>query len=282
MKRLAIVACALALTASAHAVAASQNSGLAISPLRSYPTQDPGTTTSNSIALYNQSDKPLAVSLDTEMFRTINENYDYSFSPVGNQSWIKFASGQLNLGARSSQQVAYQIAVPASVKPGGYYYVITATTSQPASNKNFTELKRVGSLIYLNVSGQIVKNVKMVGVDLPWFSISTHPTLAARLANSGSTHELVSVVINAKSLPLKAPSQPNINGFVLPGTVRKMTKQLNLGFWPGIYTIDSQFSSTVSPVSHQTHHLIYLPIWLVAFLVCASLYGLWRRYLKRA
>ena len=266
------MAALITLALSGSALAAGGNSGLTISPLRSYPTQDPGVTTSSFVQITNSSKLPVEVDLGTQLFSTIDESYDYAFAPVGSQDWIRLASADINLAPGALQKVNYDVAVPASAKPGGYYFTIMATTKEPASSVNFTVLERVVSLIYLQVNGNITHKVSLLGIDIPLVTTNQNAPISARLSNSGGSHERAALALTSHYWPWGKPSNSVLQGLVLPSTIRRLSGTLPLNNLPGLYKTTVSFTPVQGGTTKTTHYILYFPVWFMIFIVFAISY----------
>lgn len=257
------------------------NIGLRITPLRAYPNQNPGDTTSSSITLTNLTSKPQTVSLGAEVFKVTNQEYDYDFEPSYTAKWIQFADKQVTLGVNQKQTVAYNLAVPANATPGGHYFVLLAATNPTISSSHINEVRRVASLVYLQVNGQLNKQSRLLSASLPWFSSSPTIPLTTQVADTGNTHIRARVGVFATRQPFgRQTILAQLDSLILPSTVRKITGTVMLPNVPGLYKLDMQYSSPTGSPMTISHYVLYVPLWLgltVILVIAASGLIFWYR-----
>ena len=261
--------------------AAKPDIGLRITPLRSYPTLDPGATSDDSITLTNLTPKPQTISLSSEIFKVTDEEYDYDFEPSDTAQWIRFVDTQITLGVNQSQAIAYSLAVPANATPGSHLLVLLAATNPTISSSHINEVSRVASLVYLQVNGQLNKQSRLLSASLPWFSSSPSIPLTTQVADTGNTYTQARVGVYATRQPFgRADNLAQLDNLILPSTVRKVSGTVTLPKVPGLYKVDTQYSSPSGTPMTISHYVLYLPAWLqlvlLAWLVGGGLV-IWRR-----
>ena len=252
---------ALALLLPLRAVAAANPVGLEVYPLRSRPSQNPGDTSSGQITIANHTKGKLSVTMSVERFNVTNEDYDYRFSKGSNTDWVRLADNSVVLEPSASKNIAYSLAVPDNASPGGYYFAIFASSASGVSGTNFNEIKRVASLVYLQVNGNLNRKLNLLGVDVPWLVI--HPALPvdSRLANQGNIHLEASLRMTTQPLFGRVSAPVVMQGLILPSTIRKIHSVLPLPKWPGLYHLRVQYSPPQGGTQVIQHTLIYLPLW---------------------
>lgn len=242
--------------------------GLQVRPLRAYPTQKPGSVTSGSLTLTNYTATPIDVAMSAQTFQTTNSDYDYSFTNSGAADWIRFDQVEVNLLPKQSKVVSYQAAVPANASPGGYFISLISSVIPSASNGSVIEVKRVASLVYLEVEGKLVKSGKLVNASAPWFSLSRSIPVEVNVANTGNSYYLARLQFDSSRWPgkqqLYSLQQQSI---ILPGTVRKLQNTTKLAFLPGIYHVKVNYATPQGSPTNQTLTVVYLPIWAILILV---------------
>jgi len=267
------LALGLSVLAPAGALALGKDAGLTISPLRAYPSQDPGVTTASNITLSNLTKSPMGVSIGAELFKTIDESYDYAFAPTADKSWIRFDDSNISLQAGQTQKENYAVAVPASAKAGGYYFAIVATVKAQTSSVNFTILKQVTSLIYLQVHGNISHQMSLLGTNTPWLTTTPSVDISARVANGGTSHDEAALDIPVRYWPWGGGGNGQVlQGLILPSTIRRLDGNLKLGGVPGIYQVTVKFSPPQGGSTTKTHYVLYFPVWFAALLVIGGFY----------
>lgn len=259
-------------------VRAATPTGLQIAPLRSKPSQNPGDTSTGQLTVTNNTPDSMIVTLSVERFKVTDEDYHYDFAPGEYTEWVRLADTKVTLESKANKQIAYSLAVPANAPPGGYYFAIFASTQNDASTTNFKEIKRVASLVYLEVSGQLDKKVNLLGFDTPWFL--THRTLNIdnRLANQGNTHVDARLKQTINPLLGHGPEAVQKDGLILPSTIRKLSSTVKTPWLPGIYLLQVQFSPPQGgPTQSFSQIIVYFPVWawlVLALLAVAILFGI--------
>lgn len=243
------------------AYAASDQKGLQIAPLRTRTAQQPGQATSGQISVKNSTAGNLTVALAVERFKTIDEDYHYDFSQGEHTDWVRLADSTVQLGVDEFKNVAYSLAVPADAAPGGYYFAIFAAATTGDGGTSIQETRRVASLIYLEVDGDLLRKVNLLGIDVPWFTTKPQVPVDSRLVNQGNTH--VEAVLTSSVKPLIGYSREPTSqqGLILPGTVRRLTDTAKLSQLPGIYNVGIEYQNPEGKIQKFNQLVLYLPVW---------------------
>ena len=243
------------------AFAASQQNGMQISPLRTRVSQKPGQTTAGEISVANHTGSTLDVVLTVERFKTTDEDYHYDFAENENADWVRLADTELSLNPGESRKVAYSLAIPADAPPGGYYFAIFAGTTKTQSSTSIQEIRRVASLVYLEVAGDLVHKTSLLGFDLPWLVTTSRIKISNRLANQGNTHEDIRLTQLIKPLIGRAPEPIYKQGLLLPSTIRKLETTATMPRLPGIYEVQMTFTPPTGPPKTFYQTILYMPPW---------------------
>lgn len=248
--------------------AAPKNVGLKVSPLRSYPSLDPGETTTGSLMITNQTPKDQTITLSAETFKVTNEQYDYNIEPSSTSDWVRFVDKLIILKPNQSQAVAYSLAVPSNATPGGHYFALLASSESAGGTGSITEVHRVASLIYLEVSGKLKKDSKLVSVDIPWFSSKTEVPISTLVANTGNTHIRARVGITVQRQPGGRVEQVSmVENVIMPGTVRKLDSKVHLPSVPGIYKISLTYAPPTGNPTVMSQTVWYFPQWCLIVII---------------
>ncbi len=248
--------------------AAELNSGLKITPLRSYPTQQPGETKPGSITLSNLGKTDLQVHISTETFKVTNENYDYSFGQSDYTKWVRFVNTDLTLLPDQSQAVAYTIDVPVGAEAGGYYLAVIAATTTSPNSSEIQEVRRVASLLYLEVSGDIKVETKLLSFDSPWFLYKPEIPVSIRIANTGTSHNRSRVQVSVSRWPFHGVGDTKqLESVILPASVRGLEDSVKLSGFPGIYKLAAEYAAPQGGVSRYSKTILYIPPWFVGSIV---------------
>lgn len=253
-----------------RAQAETRLNGLQISPLRSRPILRPGDTTTGQLSVTNNTDTTSSVTLSVERFRVTDEEYHYDFAPGEHTDWVRLADTKIQLNKNENKKIAYSLAIPNDAPPGGYYFAVFASTENGGSTASFKEVKRVASLIYLEVGGLLNKKVNLLGIDAPWFTTSRQLSIDSRIANQGNTHVQARLKQSIRPIVGPVPESIQKEGLILPGSIRKLSSTVKTPWWPGIYKLSVDYSPPQGgAIESYRQILIYFPVW--AWIVCAIL-----------
>ena len=256
-----IASVALLIASSSYAYAQIPSNGLTVAPLRTKPTLKPGDTEPAKITLTNQDTKVQQVTISVQRFNTVNESYDYKFEDDPSTAWIRFPETQVSVNAGQKLELPYSIAVPNNASPGGYYFAVFASVDSNSGTESLKETKRVGSLIYLEVSGQVVKKGTVSSFDLPYISFSKQVPISIRLANQGNTHFDADVRFAVGGNEQEGAA---LKGLLLPGTVRRLDGSIMMPRLPGLYRVTARYSSNGTSTETTSSVILYAPYWSIA------------------
>lgn len=260
-----------------------KNNGLRVVPLRSYPSQQPGTTSTGSLTVTNQTEKSLNVILSVEDFKVVNEEYDYSFSESKEVGWIQFTDTGINLASQETKSIPYGLAVPNDASPGGHYFALVASANTPRDTIDITEIRRVASLVYLEVSGKLVKKGGLRNIDAPWFTTTGNIEIAASLVNNGNTHTRARLSFRQRFIPFgRTAVTDQSEALVLPATVRTLHQTSQLPKLPGVYSISAEYAPPQGGLVIKSRKVLYVPWWSLAMvpIIAYWLRWEWKRYQK--
>jgi hypothetical protein len=261
-----------------HDAYASAIKGLTVSPLRTETSIAPGTSQDQTLTVSNTNDRPITVRLSAEEFSVIDQNYDYSFNTQTQLTkWVTFTPDTFNLAVGETKTATFSIGVPLSAEPGGRYLSLFATTNAGISDNGVVSQQRVGSLVYLTVTGDISRSGHLVSLNAPW--ITTGPTKwSVALQNTGTTHyhSRYNVVIEPLIGSNTAVATVKGDALILPATVRLIEDTMPLPTLPGIYKVVYTIGLGDSPVQIETRIMVYLPpvaiiVLLFSVILLASL-----------
>ena len=244
-------------------------SGLQVTPLRSYPVQNPGTITDGNLTLTNYTDSPQQVLLSTETFKTSGEDYRYSFGSNDATSWVQYAEPVINLAPKQTKVAKYTIVVPTDAAPGGKYLALITSLAPPPGTQKITEIRRIASLVYLQVNGLVTKTSRLLSFDVPHLTSKPSFIGHVRIDNGGNTHfqSRVGFYVQRWPLPGQGTYITQLQGFVLPGTVRQLSAEVFLPRNPGIYRVTADYAPPQGGVNRISHNIIYLPLWFLGVVV---------------
>lgn len=238
--------------------------GLTVAPLRSELSIAPGTCLSGEVTVKNLTNQSMTINLSAEEFSVTNPQYDYAFSSSSDVSnWVKFEPDMVTLTAGSNQIIKYTVNVPISAEPGGRYISIFASTNTKTQDTNISSLQRVGSLLYVDITGNTTRIGHMISISMPWV-ISDNAKWVMSLQNIGTTHFHSRYSVSVQNIfndsVIKKVSSDSL---ILPNTIRVLSSELPLPRFPGLYRVVFMIGLGDTPASISTRYIIYLPTTVV-------------------
>lgn len=257
--------------------------GLAISPVRSETKVDAGKSTTGYVTIGNLTDKNTVVSLQVKEFSVADYTYDYEFHTPKND-WLKLSEPQIELEPHTSKKVAYTIAVPQKVAPGGYYFSLVASTSISGSGLPVTV--QAASLVYLKVSGKLIQTGVMLNDSLPFLVTGNTVPYKFDVKDTGNIY-FSSYFYGKIDGLFGIGSQPETgtSHLLIPNVVRTITGTIPSPLLPGIYRVTYGYRVDFTPiVVTKSAYILFIPPWSVAALVLVLLTArwVWQKRHKRA
>lgn len=266
------------------ASAQSAPAGLALTPLRTELEIAPGTSLTRTLTVQNTTTAEMIVQLSTESFSTINPQYDYKFDDASElASWVVYAPDYLVLQPGETRDVPFTVGVPLNSEPGGRYISLFASSDSPPID-GVNARQRVGSLLYITVTGDVSRIGKLYSLYTPWLITSSVPW-TMNIQNSGSTHFHSRSSLTLRTLLGEEVSVTNGDSLILPGTIRSIESIIPTPLWPGVYIAEYQIGLGDTPGVSETKLLIYAPPLFTLAIICigilVALYLLRRSYRRR-
>jgi hypothetical protein len=279
MRRLlyAVILAAIFFPASSQAASES----LRVLPLRSRPVIESGQTLASTLEVKNSGSEPLLIRLSAEKFAVTNEQYDYRFEEGSESDWVRFPVSEFVLQPEEQRDVAYSIAVPGNASPGGYYFSLFAAGEPTAQSDAIREVKRVASLVYLEIPGDLRRDGKIVDANLVRLTFDRNLSYELRLINQGNVHYEVDSRLKLTSILNNQLSDFQLTGLLLPGTIRKLQTDIMLPVLPGIYKVDGTVSFPAEKQNVPTRYVLYVPPWAILLGVIVIGFLSYRHYAKR-
>lgn len=253
--------------------AAAGPSSVGISPTFNTISANAGQTITSQVTIINDSNDVLRYRLYAEDFNIINEDYQKQFNPAAQNSldpatWVHLPSGTHTLQPHQVAKTKYTIVVPANAGSGGHHAVIFAESlpdSQQLAANSVRQIKRVGSLVYLTVAGQINRSGNLVSFNIPFFQTHYPPTATIRLQNTGNDFFMGSGQLAIKGLFGSTTDSESFQGILIPQTIRRFSVQLPLSHPIGLYRVSGHLNFLNQNYNLPSHWiLVASPIWLVA------------------
>lgn len=218
------------------------NGGLTISPTAIDHEVAPGGNFSGEILVVNQGQLDYAYKVYVTPYSVTGEEYQPYFSPVPGapdvSKWfsINKTSGNLTIGNQDTIQ--FTVNVPAGTPAGSYYATVFAETEDKGASGVVTR-KRVGTVFYIKVSGQVTEKGNVELWQVPMFQ-KDPLTAVLKMANTGSVHYSSKVKVTVSDIfggsKFEFERQPQI----LPQKIRRLDIQWKDGAKFGLFKVKGQ------------------------------------------
>jgi len=238
-----------------------ETNAVALSPLVFEFSANPGETISSVIQVTNTDNFPAGISIEVEDFVPAGEegrvvledqagNSTYSLA-----KWVTTSPRAFQLEANESRPVEFSINIPIGAEPGGHYSSILATISASPQSGGVAVAQKIGSLLLLNVAGDVTEKVSIAEFSVPNFSEYGPVNIVTRFENTGTVHLKPRGFIHIKNIfgkEIETLDLPQKN--VLPRSIRRVEVPWGERIMFGKYeaTITAVYGSTNEPLSAVT------------------------------
>ena len=224
-------------------------------------------------------------SVDSDKYSNPNFTAVTKYSDL--YAWVQIPQTKYRAEPNTTTHVNYSINVPSGASPGGHYGVIFVEVQPIKSVDNANEIlrkKRVGSLVYLTVDGDIKLSGEVApGGGIPFWQVQPPLRATASVKNTGNTHFTMSTVLHVKDVLGNVKYQGKKEFYILPGTTRKVDLDWVQASWFGLYKVALDQKFLGKAYSHEGYVLImprYLPAVLMIIIVIGGVYAAARRKKK--
>lgn len=227
-------------------VVLAQGTVIGISPITFELTGNPGDVIINQLKVYNPSDNTsVGIGMEVEDIAPRGEMGQVVVEPAETETyslarWVKVEPEEFILKPKEQKFITFTLSIPENAEPGGHYGTILAGTRIVAGPgvTGATIAQRVGALVLLSVSGEIIEELIVKDFSAPRYSEYGPIPFTIRFENKGTIHVkprgFVTITnwLGNKVADVEFPQRN-----VLPNAVRKI--EIPWGqkwFWPGKYT----------------------------------------------
>lgn len=183
-------------------------------------------------------------------------------------NWITITSHQTgHLMPNETDEVTFRIDVPEDAPAGGQYAsVIVSSSSSSSADAMIKETRRIGHLIYAEISGETVRSGEIMNLNVPAFLLSGNIAGSASIKNTGNTHGVATYKLQV--FPLFSDEEVYTNEenpethLILPDQTyyaeTAWEKTPEIGIYNVVYTVE--FAGKTAQASKL---VIKCPIWLL-------------------
>lgn len=260
-----------------QAVYAQGSAGITIIPPKFELFANPGDIVTETIRVKNESPDPMVFGILVEDFSSAGEEGSVvleegeSDSSYSLKSWIEPSANNLTLQPNEEQVFPFTITIPRDAEPGGHYASILFQIGEGQAEAGVTSVQhRVGSLVLLRISGNVVEDANIETFDAPVYSTSAPVVFNLRVKNDGTTHIRPSgTIIITNLFGQKVDEIPLNSANVFPGAIRKMETEWNPGSVLGHYTatLVASYGQQSLPLTTATKFTVASPIAAIMLVV---------------
>lgn len=213
--------------------------------------------------------------------------------PTSIKTWVT-PIPSFSLAPGQEKKIKATITVPTDAEPGGHYGVIRFSGHEGTKgNGNVTQIASAGTLILMNVSGNVVESLEIASFTpsknnhAGYFFENGPLVFVSRFTNTGSVHVKPIGQIEIKNLfgnPIASLPVNEAGGNVLPNSTRRFESTLNKTWMLGQYTADISIAygnTGQAIVKTISFWVIPWKIILAALLVIATFVYILRILIKR-
>lgn len=243
--------------------------GLTISPIRTELSATPGEVTTGKVTVTNNTTTDMLVDMSAEVFGVKNPAYDYIFDPnSATTKWMRFEPQTLTLAPGKNKTISYSLNTPLGAEPGGQYIALLASSDSQGSDGALVTRKRVASLLYITVAGDVTRQGSLLSVSLPWVSTGD-TTWSALIQNKGSAHFRTNYDVVVQTVWNSDVMKQSGDALILPGSIRSVTGTIPHIEVPGIYKVVYVVTLGDAPTAYETKLIVYMPIygWIIIGLI---------------
>ena len=233
-----------------------------------------GDSTRGSFTVLNTGDVEFSFIVYAKPYSVSGSNYDANYSDesaprADAYDWVVFDTAEGTLAPQESMEIGYTVDMPLDAGLGGHYAVLFAETqpSEDVEGNQIIRKKRVGSVLRVNVSGDINEQGSVVGSTIPGFISSPPLKTTLDVKNDGNVDFTVLSSIKVSDVFGNTKySNQKVDTIVYPDTTRSIEQNWDGASWLGLYKVD--ISAKYLDQGYQTSkYVLIVPRWLIALTV---------------
>lgn len=274
-------------------VALQPASALTVSPYLLEYDVEPGDMIAGTIKLHNESETSETYYSTVEDFVAADETGTPSFvlnAARSMKAWVNFDQSVITLEAGETVNVIYNINVPKTASPGGYYSGLLFQTSAPsaAPEGGVGAMAAVGPIVLVTVAGDVVEKASVAEFSVTPDSTTSLPVnFTIRMKNDGTVHLKPVGVIRVTNMFGGTAGVVPVNaegGNVLPSSTRAfeaswqknalpedaselVQEWSNFGFGPYTATLIMNYGDGNQVVTATTNFMVMPWLLVVLFLI---------------
>lgn len=231
----------IAIAAIAQPVNAASG-GLTISPTSADVTVAPGGSYKGEMLVVNQGELDISYKVYATPYSVDGEDYKPYFSPIPGATditkWFTLGKKDGDIKVGNQNTIPFTIAVPKGTGAGSYYATVFVETEDKGSTGVVTR-KRIGMIVYLRVSGNVIEKGSVAGWNVPWLQEAPF-TASVKVANEGSVHYPARVKVVVSDLFGSQKFSYERNPQIIPQKIRDVPVVWENGATFGLFKVDGE------------------------------------------
>ena len=256
-----------------------------IMPMSQQVNLTPGETYTGTLTIVNPSDatEDFHYRIEVSPYSVIGEDYKADLQNVTGRNeivkWIEVSEPTGTIKPNESKKVAYTIKTPKDAAAGGQYAALTVASNNDNTSNNGVSVNNIfemASLIYGNVTGEIVREGKILDNSIPGFIAVTPLETSITFENTGNIHEVATVVLKVTNFFTGEVIFPTsdeegadeFNEIVMPESTYVATR--NISNLPALGVVKVNQTVYYRGVSDTVEkEVIICPIWFLLLVIAA-------------
>lgn len=201
--------------------------------------------------------------------KTYTPNYDEKKPNADFYRWVTFDKREYTLKPGESVDVPYTVAVPVDVAPGGHYSVLFAETQvADEQSSQIARKKRVGEIVYANVSGDYITAGKQVSANIDWLQLGGPVTATVTVENTGNTDFPLTEYFQVKNVLGSKVYELSNEKVMLPKTTRDLQLSWKNGPIMGLYNVRVE-TKILDKMETTSTWVLLMPMWILVLSILA-------------
>lgn len=259
---------------------------ITLSPTSKTYKVDTGQTFEDSLTILNDGEIAYDFVVYAAPYSVTSGTYDPSFTSTAANAdaytWVQFKQTTWHAEPRQTIKVPYTVYVKGNASPGGHYGVLFAEVQPTASSESGATLgrkKRVGTILYATVNGDVKLGGQAEGTSIGWFQSGAPLSVTTSVKNTGNSDFVAKVTYRVTDVFGSAKYSIESDYVVLPETTRDITLSWSDAPWFGLYKV--RVTTAFLDQTHVTEsYVLIMPIWMMMLVsvavVSGGIYAIWR------
>lgn len=267
------------------AQAADPAESITLSPTSKTYKVNTGQTFEDTLTVLNDGQTAYDFTVYAAPYAVTSGTYDPSFTSTAANAdaytWIQFKQTTWHAEPRQTLKIPYTVRVKNNAAPGGHYGVLFAEVqpSNTSGDSTLARKKRVGTILYATVNGDVHLSGAALGAHIGWFQSRAPLEVTSSVQNTGNSDFTAKVTYRVSDVFGSVKYSLESTYVILPETTRDMTLSWADAPWFGLYKarVTTAFLETNSVAES---YVLIMPIWLVllvgGMVVSGGIYAIWR------